>query len=37
MYYINISTFGDVLGAKYDDIRSSEMNDRIRNFLKALI
>lgn len=37
MYYINISKFGEVLGAKYDDIRSSVMNDKITSFLRTLI
>ena len=37
MYYIEITKFGEVLGAKYDDIRSSEMNDKIKAFLMSLI
>ena len=37
LYYIDIAKFGEVLGAKYDDIRSSEMNDKIKEFLKSLI
>lgn len=36
MYFINITKFGDVLGAKYDDIRSSEMNEKTVSFLKSL-
>lgn len=36
MYYINISKFGEVLGAKYDDIRSSELNEKTMNFLNSL-
>lgn len=37
MYYIEITRFGEVLGAKYDDIRLSEMNDKIKAFLMSLI
>lgn len=36
MYYINITKFGEVLGAKYDDIRSSELNEKTMSFLKSL-
>lgn len=36
MYFINIAKFGEVLGAKYDDIRSSEVNEKTMSFLKSL-
>jgi hypothetical protein len=37
LYYVNSSKFGEVLGAKYDDIRSSEMNDKIVAFIRPLL
>lgn len=36
MYYINSNKFAEVLGAKYDDIRSSEMNEKTVKFLESL-
>ena len=37
MYYINIEKFGEVFGAKYDDIRSSDINEKTMDFLKTLV
>jgi hypothetical protein len=35
-YYINSDRFADILGIKYDDIRSSQMNDKISGFIQTL-
>ncbi len=37
MYFINIEKFGEVLGAKYDDIRSSIINEKMMSFLKSIV
>lgn len=36
LYYINLERFGEIFGVKYDDIRSSVINDKIINFLQSV-
>lgn len=37
LYYINSNKFAEVLGLKYDDIRSSDINEKTRLFLQRVI
>lgn len=36
-YYINSDKFAEVLGVKYDDIRSSTINEKTKSFIQSLI
>lgn len=37
LYIIDYDNFADVLGCKYDDIRSSVVNDKIKDFLTSVV
>lgn len=37
MYYINSDKFAEVLGMKYDDIRSSTVNEKTSTFIESLL